>query len=190
MVSGKAGVGKTAAILHNFVKTYLKDNTKKIIVIRTPVEVGMDKIGALPGSEEDKLGPHFSSAKRILEQLLSKEKVRCDIDKRIQFRIPNFIIGDSLDDSLIIISEAQQMSPEIIKLLLERTGKNSKVVVEGDESQKYTSTGKRSGLSKTIEIFNKNPQKGIEYFEFSKYNNMRSDFVARINLVYESTDLI
>ena len=82
------------------------------------------------------------------------------------------------------------MSPEIIKLLLERTGKNSKVIIEGDESQKYTSTGKRSGLSKTIEIFNKNPQQGIEYFEFSKYNNMRSDFVARINLVYESTDLI
>lgn len=190
LVSGKAGVGKTAAILHNFVRQYLKDKSKQIIVIRTPVEAGIDKIGALPGNESEKLGPHFQSAKRILEDLLSKEKVKCDIDKRIHFKIPNFVLGDTFDNSLIIISEAQQMSPETIKLLLERVGKNSVVVVEGDESQKYTSTGRRSGLSKTIEIFNKNPQSGIEFFEFSKRNNMRSSFVGKINLVYEATDLI
>lgn len=190
MVSGKAGTGKTAAVLHNYAKTYLNDKTKKIIIIRTPVEAGMDKIGALPGSEEEKIGPHFSSAKRILETLLSKEKVKCDTGKRIHFVIPNFVLGETFDDSLIIISEAQQMSPEMLKLLLERTGKNSKVVIEGDESQRYTSTGKRAGLSKMVEIFNKNPQSGIEYFEFSKYNNMRSDFVGKINQVFESTDLI
>lgn len=190
LVSGKAGVGKTAAILHNFVSEYLRDKTKQIIVIRTPVEAGMDKIGALPGTEGEKLEPHFQSAKRILEELLSKEKVKCDTGKRIHFKIPNFVLGDTFDNSLIIISEAQQMSPEIIKLLLERVGRDSVVVVEGDESQKYTATGKRSGLSKTIEIFKANPQSGIEFFEFSKYNNMRSDFVGKINLVYEATDLI
>ena len=188
-VSGKAGTGKTAAVLHNFVRTYLSDKTKQIVVIRTPVEAGIDKIGALPGDKDEKLEPHFQSAKRILEQLLSKEKVKCDKDKRIHFKIPNFILGDTFDNSLIIVSEAQQMSPEILKLILERVGKDSTIVIEGDESQKYTSTGKRSGLSKTIELFHKNPTAGIDFFEFSVFNNMRSDFVQKINQVYESSDL-
>jgi phosphate starvation-inducible PhoH-like protein len=189
-VSGKAGTGKTAGVLHNFVKTYLKDKSKKIVVIRCAVEAGMDKIGFLPGGVGEKLEPHFASSKAILEDLLSKNKLECDIDKRIKFVIPNFILGSTFDDSLILVDEAQQLSPEIIKLILERVGTNSKVVLCGDPSQIYTSTGKRNGLATTIKIFQSHPVSGIDFFTFSVYNNMRSDFVARINQVYESTGLM
>lgn len=188
IVSGKAGTGKTAATLHTFVKEYLRDKSKKIIIIRTAVEAGFDKIGALPGSDKEKTQPHFSSAQAILESLMSKEKVKCDMDKRIHFKIPNFVLGETFHDSLILIDEAQQLAPEIVKLLLERVGQDSKVVLCGDESQKYTSTGRRNGLSKTIEIFQKSPVEGIDFFEFSNFNNMRSDFVGKINRVYENVE--
>jgi len=185
LVSGKAGVGKTAAILHTFAYMYLRDVTKQIIVVRTPVEAGIDKIGFLPGDEAEKLGPHFLPAKKILEQLMGKNKVECDMGKRIHFRIPNFVLGDTFDNSLIIISEAQQMPPNMIKLLLERVGKDSIVVVEGDESQLYASDGKRNGLSHAFDLFQKHPQQGIDFFTFSNNHNMRSDFVGRVNRVYE-----
>lgn len=185
LVSGKAGVGKTSAILHNFVKEYLQDVNTNIVVIRTPVEAGLDKIGFLPGDASEKLEPHFAPAKNILEQLMSKEKVKCDIGKRIHFHIPNFLLGMTFDNSLIIVSEAQQLPKEVIRLIMERVGNNSKIVFEGDESQKYTTTGVRSGLSHAFEIFQKHPTEGVDFYEFSGNINMRSDFVGRINKVYE-----
>jgi len=185
LVTGKAGVGKTAAILYTFAEIYLKDVTKNIIVIRTPVEAGIDKIGFLPGDALEKLEPHFAPAKKILEQLMGKGKVECDVGKRIHFKIPNFVLGDTFDDSLIVISEAQQMAPNMIKLLLERVGKDSIVVVEGDETQLYTTGGQRNGLTHAFDLFQKYPQPGIDFFEFSNNTNMRSDFVGRVNKVYE-----
>jgi phosphate starvation-inducible PhoH-like protein len=185
LVSGKAGVGKTAAILHNYVKEYLSDVSKHIVIIRTPVEVGLDKIGFLPGDSKEKLEPHFAPFKKILELLMSKDKVKCDLNKRIHFSIPNFLLGDSLDDSLIIVSEAQQLPKEVVRLIMERVGNNSKIVFEGDESQKYTTTGIRSGLSHAFGLFQKHPTEGVDFYTFSGNTNMRSDFVGRINKVYE-----
>lgn len=188
-VSGKAGVGKTSGIMYHFMDEYLNDRNKKIIVIRTPVEAGFDKIGALPNGVAEKTEPHFKPAKTILSQLLGQGKVNCDVGKRIFFEIPNFVLGDTFDDALIIISEAQQLPPEIVKLLIERIGKRSKCVVEGDPSQLY-SAGRRNGLSHAMSVFF--DSKGdsmfsdrIAKFNFSNKINMRSDIVNSINKAYE-----
>lgn len=151
-LEGVAGTGKTMTVLYTYLHEYLNDQTKKIMVIRTPVEAGDDRIGYLEGKKAEKCEPHFASSKKILEELLSKPKVEADLGKRIFFEIPNYVLGETFDDTLVFIDEAQQISPKILKLLLERTGKNSTVVVAGDPSQLYAG-GRRNGLSDGINRF-------------------------------------
>lgn len=152
-VEGAAGSGKTTGILAEFAQTYLADTTKQIIIIRTPVEAGPDKIGFLPNGLDDKIEPHFASAKEVLNLLLGSGKVQSDTGHRIHFKIPNYCLGSTWDNALVLIDEAQQMPPMIMKLLLERAGKNTKIVVAGDPSQLYVTDKNRNGLSHAMDQF-------------------------------------
>lgn len=154
-VDSVAGTGKSSAVMHYFAREYIRDTSKKIIVIRTPMEAGgMDKVGFLPNSLEEKVAIHFASTKKILEQMLTKGKVETDLGHRIHFKIPNFVLGETLDNSLILIDEGQALQPMIMKLLLERTGVDSKVVVAGCSSQLYGSEStKRNGLKDALNRF-------------------------------------
>lgn len=185
---GPAGTGKTLAALHTFSKLYLQDHSLRIIVIRTPVEAGMDKIGALPDGLMEKTEPHFASTKSLLEMLLTKGKVETDLDHRIQFKIPNFCLGATFDNSLILIDEAQQLPPLILKLLLERTGVNSKVVVMGDNTQLYVDARGRNALLDAIPRFFDDgfvpKYEGIEYQGFDVEDVQRSDLVKRVIRAY------
>lgn len=190
---GPAGTGKTVAALHTFCKLYLQDNRKQIIVIRTPVEAGMDKIGALPDGLQEKTEPHFASTKNLLTMLLSKGKVETDMDHRIKFMIPNFCLGATFDNSLILIDEAQQLPPLILKLLLERTGIDSKVVVMGDNSQLYVSATGRNALRDAIPRFFEFKHgdntyvpkyENVEYHSFEVEDVQRSDLVKTVIRAY------
>ena len=197
-VKGPAGVGKTAAALFYAVQRYIKEPFMKIIVIRTPVESGSDKIGFLPSDLAEKIAPHFSSAKNILELLLTPQKVDADLNgpnKRLQFLIPNYALGNTFDNSIIIIDEAQMIQPLILKLLLERTGKNSKVIVLGDPTQLYVADKSRNGLSDALDrFFTKGEEEGnavlvpkwdeIGYYQYSIDDMMRSDIVKTIITAY------
>lgn len=186
---GPAGTGKTLATLHYYVSEYLHDNTKQIIFIKTPVEAGMDKIGALPDALEDKIQPHFAYAKKLLSQLLSPGKVDSDLDHRIHFKVPNFCLGETFDNALICIDEAQQLSPMILKLLLERTGLNSKVVVLGDNSQIYTDIRGRAALADALKRFfpdGVNSRfEGICLHKYATSDVMRSNLVKAVIQAYE-----
>lgn len=185
---GPAGTGKTLAVLHTFVKDYLADNTKEIIFIRTPVEAGMDKIGALPDSLEAKTEPHFASARNLLEQLLSKGKVETDLSHRLHFKIPNYCLGATFDNALICIDEAQQLPPLILKLLLERTGINSKVVVLGDNTQLYVEAKGRNALLDAIpRFFDKQDKPKFDYVDMHRFDVedvQRSDLVKSVIRAY------
>lgn len=152
-IKGAAGCGKTTGILSEFVEQYLADSNKQIIVIRTPVEAGADKIGFLPNALADKIEPHFAAAKDALNLLLGKGKVECDMDDRIHFKIPNYCLGATWDNALVLIDEAQQIQPMIMKLLLERAGKNTKIVVAGDPTQLYVNDTTRNGLANAYSKF-------------------------------------
>lgn len=193
-VHGRAGVGKSLAAFYFAVKQYLNNPAMRIIVIRTPVEAGQDKIGFLPSDLKEKLEPHFSSTKLLLEQLLNPQKVQADIEgpyKRIQFLIPNFAIGTTWDNAIICIDEAQQIQPLIMKLLLERIGVNSKVIVMGDPSQVYSGDKNRQGMSDAIsKFFDKDTMESkypdVGYFQFSIDDCMRSDIVKTVLQAYDS----
>lgn len=188
---GAAGTGKTLAVLYTFIKEYLNDASKQIIVIRTPVEAGMDKIGALPDDKKAKLAPHFASVKKLLDQLLTKGKVETDMDHRIHFEVPNYCLGATFDNSLILIDEVQQLPPLILKLLLERTGLNSKVVCLGDNTQLYVNSHNRNALLDAIpRFFYKEDGEiipkfdNIEYHKFEIQDIQRSELVKSVVTAY------
>jgi phosphate starvation-inducible PhoH-like protein len=193
---GPAGTGKTVAALHTFCKMYLQDSRKRLIVIRTPVEAGMDKIGALPDGLQEKTEPHFASTKNLLQMLLSKGKVETDMSHRIEFKIPNFCLGATFDNSLILIDEAQQLPPLILKLLLERTGIDSKVVVMGDNTQLYVNAHGRNALIDAIPRFFSVPSnslgeyipkyENVEYHRFDVEDVQRSDLVKTVIHAYST----
>lgn len=193
------GTGKSLSALYAAVTSYLADPTQRIIVIRTPMEATLhDKVGFLPDDLNSKLEPHFASSKVILEELLTPQKVEADINgqhKRIQFLIPNFILGSTIDNATVIIDEAQTLNPVIMKLLLERCGENSKIIVLGDPSQVYSSNKDRQGMRDAIHKFFNVDDKGkvlnakfadIGYFKFEISDVMRSDIVKTVLMAYNS----
>ena len=191
IVEGQAGTGKTLGCLYAFVKEYIADSTKKIVVVRTAVQVGMDSVGHLPADLDAKIAPHFESTKLLLEQLLTKGKVETDVGHRIRFIIPNFLLGTTLDDTLLLVDESQMMQPLILKLILERVGINSKVVVLGDSSQLYTSSKDRNALRDLVPRFFKDYNgemvakfPSVAYHKFEIDDVQRSEFVKTVIRAY------
>ncbi|MCZ2397800.1 MAG: PhoH family protein [Chitinophagales bacterium] len=192
-VDSPAGTGKSLTVLHTFVKEYLRDTSKRIVIIRTPVEAGgLDKLGFLPDDLASKVEPHFASTKRLLEQLLNKGKVETDLNNRIFFKVPNFELGATWDNSLVLIDEAQALQPMIMKLLLERIGVNTRVVVAGDSSQLYaTDASQRNGLKDALGRFlddDKQPKfDDIAFHRFTVSDVMRSEIVKTVITAYQGT---
>lgn len=189
--SSPAGTGKSMTALHTFVKMYLQDPTKQIVVVRTPVEAGQDKIGFLPDGLSEKLEPHFASARTLLNKLLNKGKVDTDLEHRIHFKIPNYLLGSTLDNTLLVVDEVQEIPPLIIKLILERVGVNSKVVILGDPSQRYSTDTGRNGLTDVINKFfyikdgeMTSRFRDIDFHKFEISDVQRSDFCKTVLMAY------
>ena len=190
---GVAGSGKTLGTLYAFVKEYISDSTKKLIVVRTPVQVGADDVGHLPADLTAKIEPHFESTKKLLETLLNKGKVETDTGHRLHFKIPNFLLGATLDDTLLLVDEGQMLQPLILKMLLERVGEGSKVVILGDSSQLYVNAKGRNALRDAIPRFFKDtPQgkvprfKNVAYHAFDVEDVQRSEFVKTVIKAYSA----
>ncbi len=187
-VDAPAGTGKSSATLYYFCKQYLRNPDMQIVVTRTPAESNMDKIGFLPNDLSQKLLPHYASTRKILEDFLGKEKVIADMDKRIHFTIPNYILGATLDNTLWLIDEAQLMQPIIMKLLLERIGHNTKVVVSGSSTQIYTGDKGRNGMQDAMKRFfdagGNSLYPDFAYHHFGIDDVMRSDVVKSVLHAY------
>lgn len=190
-IDSVAGTGKSMTVLYSYIKEYLKDSSKQLIIIRTPVEAGLDKLGALPDDYKAKTEPHFASTKKLMEQLLTRGKVETDMDHRIHFKVPNYVLGSTFDNSLIMIDEAQQLQPNILKLLLERIGVNSKCCIVGDSTQLYTSTdNKRNALKDALPRFftpeGVSKYNDVALHTFTVEDVMRSDIVKTVITAYSS----
>jgi len=194
-IEGCSGTGKTSGILYHYCNQYLEDKTRNIVIIRTPVEAGPDKIGFLPGEQDEKLGPHFKSAEVQLKEFLGG-KYGCDLNKRIHYMVPNYALGCTLNNSLILIDEAQQLTTLILKMLLERIGTNSVCAVVGDPTQLYASgREQRNGLTSAQERFFTKREYGgnvgweprsnlVARFEYEYTDNVRSDISQEVVRLY------
>lgn len=193
IVNGKSGTGKTTTAVGYALKLFEEKQFRKLVFVKNPTEAGDDKIGFLTGGKDEKLNHHFEMLKPVFLQFMSLGKFESLVNKgNLQLTIPNFMLGATLSDTILIIDEAQLISPKIIKMLLERCDDSSIAVVLGDSGQRYAADKRNDGLSdliaKVTETFGgklRSKDELFGYVELSHDANMRGKLSQRIGQLYD-----
>jgi phosphate starvation-inducible PhoH-like protein len=180
---GPAGTGKTYLAMAMAVKAFKSHEVKRIILTRPAVEAG-EKLGFLPGDMQNKVDPYLRPLYDALYDIMGAETYQKHIERgAIEIAPLAYMRGRTLDDSYIILDEAQNTSPEQMKMFLTRLGFGSKAIITGDITQIDLPMGKNSGLKEVMEIL-KNV-KGIGFVFFSEKDVVRHKLVKDIIKAYE-----
>ncbi len=180
---GPAGTGKTYLAVAMAVSALLNKRVSRIILTRPAVEAG-ERLGFLPGTLQEKVDPYLRPLYDALHDMLESEKVDKLLERStIEVAPIAFMRGRTLNDSFIILDEAQNSTPEQMKMVLTRTGFNSKMVVNGDLTQVDLPPGKRSGLVDASEVLK--GVEGISFVHFDDTDVVRHNLVMKIVRAYE-----
>ncbi len=180
---GPAGTGKTYLAVAMGVAALLGKRVSRIILTRPAVEAG-EKLGFLPGTLQEKVDPYLRPLYDALYDMLETDKVEKLLERNVIEVAPiAFMRGRTLNDSFIILDEAQNSTAEQMKMVLTRLGFNSKMVVTGDVTQIDLPTGKRSGLLDAVDILR--GTEGISFISFDDRDVVRHNLVQRIVRAYE-----
>ncbi len=180
---GPAGTGKTYLAVAMAVKAFRAKEVSRIILTRPAVEAG-EKLGFLPGDLQQKVDPYLRPLYDALFEMLGADNFQKYHEKgSIEVAPLAYMRGRTLDDSFIILDEAQNTTPEQMKMFLTRLGFHSKIVVTGDITQIDLPDGKRSGLKDAIRIL-KNVD-DIKIVRFTEKDVVRHKLVQDIIRAYE-----
>lgn len=183
---GPAGTGKTYLAVAMAVKAFKAKEVSRIILTRPAVEAG-EHLGFLPGDLQSKVDPYLRPLYDALFQMLGPELfARCQERGDIEVAPLAYMRGRTLDDSFIILDEAQNTTKEQMKMFLTRLGFNSKVVVTGDITQTDLPDGKKSSLKQIISIL-KNIE-GIATVKLTAKDVVRHKLVQEIIKAYERSE--
>ena len=184
--TGPAGSGKTYTAIALAVRALKNKQVRKIILSRPAVEAG-EKLGFLPGDMKDKIDPYLQPLYDALEDMIPPFKLREYLETHvIQIAPLAFMRGRTLSDAVIILDEAQNTTPQQIKMFLTRLGFNSKMIVTGDMTQIDLPATQQSGLIHAMRTL-KNV-KGISFIEFNKKDIIRHKLVSRIVEAYDNLE--
>ncbi|MEZ4370702.1 MAG: PhoH family protein [Polyangiaceae bacterium] len=183
---GPAGTGKTYLAMAMGVNALINRRVKRIILTRPAVEAG-EKLGFLPGDLAEKVNPYLRPLYDALNDMMEFEKVE-SLRERGQIEVAPlaFMRGRTLNNSFIILDEAQNATSEQMRMFLTRLGYSSKAVVTGDITQTDLPSGAKSGLKEASELFSN--IEGIAFCRFSDGDVVRHPLVQRIVLAYEALD--
>ena len=183
---GPAGTGKTFLAVAMAVKALRQKSVSRIILTRPAIEAG-EKLGFLPGDLQSKIDPYLRPLYDALFEMMGSEAYARYVEKgTIEIAPLAYMRGRTLDDSFIILDEAQNATPEQMKMFLTRLGFNSKVVVTGDLTQTDLPSGQKSGLAAAVKILDGIEDIAIHYF--SERDVVRHKLVRKIILAYEKHD--
>ena len=184
--SGPAGTGKTFLAVAAAVSQLMKNKFNRIILSRPAIEAG-ESLGFLPGDLKEKVDPYLRPLFDSLYDLLSLETVdRMIFNNEIEIAPLAFMRGRTLNNSFVILDEAQNATHTQIKMFLTRFGKNSRMVITGDPSQTDLVRREESGLVESIKIL-KNINE-IEDIKFNSKDIVRDEMVTKIINSYEEHD--
>jgi phosphate starvation-inducible protein PhoH and related proteins len=179
---GPAGTGKSFLAVAMAVAALSRREVNRIVLTRPAVEAG-ERLGFLPGDIAAKVDPYLRPLFDALYTMLEPERVNQHLERGVIEVAPlAFMRGRSLNDSFVILDEAQNTSPEQIKMFLTRLGFNSKMVVTGDITQIDLPKDQRSGLVVIGEILDR--VEGIEFVRFGSEDVVRHKLVQRIVAAY------
>jgi len=180
---GPAGTGKTYLAVACAVEALQTEKVRRIILVRPAVEAG-EKLGFLPGDMAQKIDPYLRPLYDALYDMLGFEKVEKLLERNVIEVAPlAFMRGRTLNDSFIILDEAQNTTTEQIKMFLTRVGFGSTAVVTGDVTQIDLPNEKMSGLKHVLQVLK--DVNGISFTFFSAKDVVRHPLVQRIVLAYE-----
>src|SRR5208283_2193191 len=180
---GPAGTGKTYLAVAMAIQALIGKRVSRIILTRPAVEAG-ERLGFLPGSLQEKIDPYLRPLYDALYDMLESDKVEKLVERAsIEVAPLAFMRGRTLNDSFIILDEAQNSTSEQMKMVLTRQGFNSKMVVTGDLTQIDLPSGKRSGLGDAVEVLR--GVEGITFVTFDDKDVVRHSLVQKIVKAYE-----
>jgi phosphate starvation-inducible protein PhoH and related proteins len=181
---GPAGTGKTYLAMAMALATFMKKEVDRIILTRPAVEAG-EKLGFLPGDLYEKVNPYLRPLYDALHDMMEMDKVGDFLRQGIIEVAPlAFMRGRTLNDSFVILDEAQNTTSEQMKMFLTRLGFNSKAVITGDVTQTDLPAGKTSGLIEAQRVLAGVP--GIRFVYFTEKDVVRHPLVQEIIKAYES----
>lgn len=180
---GPAGTGKTYLAVAKAVTAFRKKEVSRIIITRPAVEAG-EKLGFLPGDLQNKVDPYLRPLHDALYDMIGIESYNTYVEKGLIEVAPlAYMRGRTLDNAYIILDEAQNTTPEQMKMFLTRIGFGSKAIITGDITQIDLPDGKRSGLVEAMKILS-----GIDDIEFCSFSHkdvVRHPLVMKIIQAYE-----
>ena len=180
---GPAGTGKTYLAVACAVAALEQDLARRLVLVRPAVEAG-ERLGFLPGDLVQKVDPYLRPLYDALYEMLGFERVAKFIERNVIEVAPlAFMRGRTLNESFIILDEAQNTTTEQMKMFLTRIGFNSTAVITGDITQIDLPRGKKSGLRHVIDVLKQ--EDGISFTFFQSRDVVRHPLVARILNAYE-----
>jgi phosphate starvation-inducible protein PhoH and related proteins len=180
---GPAGTGKTYLAVAMAISALLAKRVNRIILARPAVEAG-ERLGFLPGTLQDKIDPYLRPLYDALYDMLDPEKVDRYLEKNVIEIAPiAFMRGRTLNDSFVILDEAQNTTSEQMKMFVTRLGFNSKAVITGDVTQIDLPNARRSGLLEAIDILKR--VEGLTFVHFDESDVVRHHLVQRIIRAYD-----
>ena len=183
---GPAGTGKTYLSIALAVRALKEKTVKKIILSRPAVEAG-EKLGFLPGDMKDKIDPYLQPLYDALEDMIPTVKLQDMMEKHvIQIAPLAFMRGRTLSDAVVILDEAQNTTPQQIRMFLTRMGWNTKMIVTGDMTQIDLPREQKSGLKEALNILG--DVEGIGVVKLGEKDIVRHKLVTRIVNAYDAYD--
>ena len=180
---GPAGTGKTYLAVAMAVKAFKAKEVSRIILTRPAVEAG-EKLGFLPGDLQQKVDPYLRPLYDALYEIMGAENFMKNMEKGLIEVAPlAYMRGRTLDNAFIVLDEAQNTTPEQMKMFLTRIGYGSKAVITGDVTQIDLTEGKRSGLTEATRILS--GIEGIGQITLTNKDVVRHPLVQKIILAYE-----
>jgi len=181
---GPAGTGKTYLAVACAVEALERDSVRRVLLVRPAVEAG-ERLGFLPGDLAQKIDPYLRPLYDALYEMLGFERVAKLIERNVIEVAPlAYMRGRTLNDSFIILDEAQNTTPEQMKMFLTRIGFGSTAVITGDVTQVDLPRGQQSGLRQVIEVLGR--VEGISFTFFNARDVVRHPLVQRIVGAYDA----
>jgi phosphate starvation-inducible PhoH-like protein len=184
---GPAGTGKTYLAVAAAVEALTNETVRRLVLVRPAVEAG-ERLGFLPGDMSQKIDPYLRPMYDALYAMLGFERVGKLIDRHVIEVAPlAFMRGRTLNEAFVILDEAQNTTPEQMKMFLTRIGFGSRAVVTGDVTQTDLPPGKESGLNQVQRVLGAVP--GIEFVYFGARDVVRHPLVQKIVAAYDRDTL-
>lgn len=183
---GPAGTGKTYLSIALAVKALKEKTAKRIILSRPAVEAG-EKLGFLPGDMKDKIDPYLQPLYDALEDMIPAVKLQDMVEKHIiQIAPLAFMRGRTLSNAVVILDEAQNTTPQQIRMFLTRMGWDTKMIITGDMTQIDLPREQKSGLKEALKILE--GIEGISVVHLGQKDIVRHKLVTRIVNAYDAYD--